>query len=84
MRHIIRGKRWTQVSKRLNGYLGWCKYDTNTIEICKGQTGERLLDTLIHEFLHAAFRDLDEESVTEAATDLARYLTKNGLSFKEE
>jgi hypothetical protein len=84
MRHIIRGQRWTQVSKRLKGYLGWCKFDTKTIEIAKGQSGERLLDTLCHEYLHAAFRDLDEESVTESATDLARYLIKNGLGFKDE
>lgn len=84
MRHIIRGKRWTQTFKRLKEHWGWCKYDTNTIEIAKGQTGTRLLDTLIHEFLHAAFPDFDESTVTEVATDMAKYLERNGLRFGDE
>lgn len=49
------------------------------IRICATLTGEELLDTLIHEFLHAsAFQILDEEYVAKTATDMARELTRLG------
>jgi len=84
MRHIIRGIEWTQVSKRLKGHWGWCKPATLTIEIAKGQTGIRLLETLIHETLHAAYTDLSEDAVTETARDMALLLWKNGVRFADE
>ena len=46
-----------------------------TIRICATLQGEELLDTLIHECLHAsAFQILDEEYVLATATDIAREL----------
>lgn len=84
MRHTIRGQKWTQTSKRLKGYWGWCKISERVIEIGKGQTGSRLLETLIHEWLHAQFPMLDEDTVDEAGKDGLRFLEKNGVGFVEE
>lgn len=36
------------------------------------------LDVLIHESLHACFWDMDEEAITESATDIANFLWKLG------
>lgn len=84
MRHIIRGKRWTQRWRRLKNHWGWCVYDGKEIQVAVNQDGSRLLETLIHEFLHAAFDIIDEAIVTEVAKDMTRYLERNGLSFREE
>ena len=40
-----------------------------------------VLDTIIHELLHAALPDLCEESVLETATDIAKVLTRLGVSL---
>jgi hypothetical protein len=49
------------------------------IQIVRDQSELMLLDTLIHEILHAAFWDMDEAAVAETATDMARIL--NALGF---
>jgi len=41
-------------------------------------TGERELEVLIHEMLHACHWDLDEEAITETSEDLARVLFRLG------
>lgn len=43
-----------------------------------GLKGERRLDVLIHEILHACFWDVREEGIEEAASDIARVLWKVG------
>jgi hypothetical protein len=43
-------------------------------------SGEKMLETLIHEMLHAAFPDIAEESVEESAKDLASVLWDLGYS----
>ena len=48
------------------------------ILIALNQTPQDLLDTIIHECLHACVPDLAEESVTESATDIARVLFRMG------
>jgi len=48
------------------------------IRIAHGQTGRELLDTHIHEGLHACSWDLAEDFVTQAAKDIARYLHRLG------
>ena len=80
---MIRGQRF-HVRKRasvlvLNGIEmdGTCDpADRNPrfILIKEGLTKERELDVFIHEMLHAAFWDLDETAVADAATDIARAL----------
>ena len=49
-----------------------------TIQVVERLDPERELDVFIHEMLHACFWDLDENSVSEAATDIARVLRSIG------
>ena len=48
------------------------------ILVALNQTPQDLLDTVIHECLHACVPDLAEEAVTESATDIARVLYRMG------
>jgi|TARA_Y100001963_G_C6680486_1_gene399614 hypothetical protein len=41
-----------------------------------------VLDTLIHELLHASFPDLCEEAVLETATDIAKILYRLGVTLE--
>lgn len=52
-----------------------------TIRLIRGQTPEGLLDSVIHEMLHACLWDLDESAVLEIASDIAKALTKIGYSI---
>lgn len=53
------------------------------IRVNKKLSGEPLLDTLLHEMLHAADWQKDEEWVEETAADIARVLTKLGYRKME-
>ena len=53
-----------------------------SIRVLSGLRGEKRLDTIIHEFLHAADWTKDEEWVAASAHDLARILTR--LGYKED
>ena len=48
------------------------------IRIARNQTPVDLLDTLIHECLHAAIPDLSEDAVNDSATDIAKVLHRLG------
>jgi hypothetical protein len=50
-----------------------------TIGIKDGLSELDELDTTIHEALHAAYPDLSEDAIDEAATDLARLLLARGF-----
>ena len=80
MRVVIRGWKWIIRSsrRRLKNMWGWCDSDKRTIVLCRTLKGRRHLDTVIHELLHAAFYDLDEEAVRESATDIANVLWRMG------
>ena len=83
---IIRGRRWQLVferSPRCAGSLcdGFCEppgYKGKRIVIKANMPPRRELDTIIHELLHAACWDLDEECISETATDIARVLDSLG------
>jgi len=83
MRVEIRGKRW---SLEVVDYLqdGSCGSidppDTpkKRILIASNQTPIDQLDTVLHECLHAAFPDLDEEAITESSTDITKVLFQLG------
>jgi hypothetical protein len=45
--------------------------------------GVQLLEVIIHELLHAALWDIDEEAISEAARDIARILWKLGFRFDD-
>jgi hypothetical protein len=83
MRVQVRGKRYKLAFKSLKNknYLGLCDspYEPNKqIVIDKELSGVLLLDTLVHELLHASCWDLSEESVESAASDIAAVLWRLG------
>ena len=78
MRLCVRGKSWTLEWAELDGADGETHYPGREILIDDRITGHRLLDTLIHEGLHAALPHLMEHDVTRAATDIARVLWRLG------
>lgn len=55
-----------------------------TIRYFCGLKGERRLDVVIHEMLHACFWDISEESIGESATDIARALWRFGWHMIDE
>lgn len=83
MRVEIRGKRWRleAVEYLQDGSCGSID-PSNTpqkkILIASNQNPLDILDTVLHECLHAAFPDLDEEAITESSTDIAKILYKLG------
>lgn len=54
------------------------------IRVLQSLRGEVLLDTLIHEAMHAINWQTDEDIVHEAATDLARLLYRVGFRMEGE
>ena len=84
MRIIIRKQTWSIVSEVQEDELGFCDREGErgqpmTIGIKDGLSELEELDTTIHEGLHAAYPDLSEEAIDEAATDLARLLLARGF-----
>jgi len=88
-RCVVGGKHWNYVEKPIyektaEGHVICGRCDppdkpNKTITINSRLRGEELLDTIIHEVLHAASWDvLDEGFVEQTATDLARILWKLG------
>lgn len=81
-RHKIRGVSYTvEEGHRLKGVWGdsdqpWAVKPR--IRIVKGVRGLSELEVLLHEGLHAAYPDLDEEAVKESGRDLAAMLYKLG------
>ena len=49
------------------------------IRVALQQTSVDVIDTLIHELLHAALPDISEEAIAETATDIARVLHRLGV-----
>jgi hypothetical protein len=87
MRVELRGKRWSLlVIERLpDGSHGEIDpYDSprKQIRIASNQTALDALDTVLHECLHACFPDIDEDAITESATDIAKVLHRMGCRLK--
>jgi hypothetical protein len=76
MRHKIRGKMWNvRRVPNLGNARGSCDPPTKPnkeIKILSSLRGQEFLEVLLHEILHAALWDLDEEAVSETAEDAAR------------
>lgn len=70
----IDGRAWRIVFARIRDF-GDCQYGacrrTRRIRISPDQSDEDLLDTLVHEILHAQDWALSEEAVTQRATEIA-------------
>jgi hypothetical protein len=74
---IIRGVEYTIFTKRMKAFFGLCDHPSSAVReiwIKSNQTGKVMLDTLIHELIHASFPDLKEEAVLETASDIATVL----------
>jgi hypothetical protein len=85
MKLKIRGKVWEFVRVPMKETDGLCDAPTvpgKKIKVDSRLHGERELEVIIHEVLHAAHWDLSEEAVDEAARDLARALWRIG--YKHE
>lgn len=78
----INGKRYrlrfVRYRKRLHGECDPPHAPAKEIWIDERLHGEKRLEILIHEMLHAAFWWLSEESVDRVGKDLARALTRLG------
>ena len=77
----IMGKRWKLRFARLKNDHGSCDPPDEAakeIVIDEAASGCNLLETLIHEMLHAANWHLDEEFVTRCAADMGKVLWKLG------
>lgn len=84
MRAKIRGKYWKILRDRLPPDKdGLCVRDKRLITVRPSLRGERELDVLIHEMLHACMWDLDEEAVTEMASDIAHVLWRIGYRIEK-
>jgi hypothetical protein len=70
-----------------NPIFGDCSDPNNpnrTIRYYCGLKGERRLDVLIHEMLHACFWDVSEEGIEQSASDVARSLWRLGWHMDDE
>lgn len=81
----IGDQRWKiSRSRRLRQDDGQCDYAAREIRICSTLSGLDLMDTLIHEVLHARWPDLSEDAVEELATTLAGILDAEGFRHAED
>jgi hypothetical protein len=74
---VIRGVDYTILTKRMKKFDGLCDHPTTPgreIWIHSSLSGQEMLDTLIHELIHASYPDLKEDAVSETATDIATVL----------
>ena len=82
MRVKVLGKYWNLCFKRMPNHYGRCDRPDSVdreIAICAATRGPELLDTVIHEVLHAAGFHIDEEFVAEFATDLTKILRRKAI-----
>ena len=89
MKVTIRGHTWRLVfverlASGAAGEMDPVGTPRKEIRVAMQQSSIDILDTLLHELLHAAFPDLSEESVTDGATDIARVLQRLGVRVEEE
>ena len=83
MRVRILGKYWNlRCVPNLGKNHGICQHPEKTakeIHIQSGLRGAQLMETVIHEVLHAANWHLDEEFVTDFAHDVTKILKRKAL-----
>jgi len=83
MRCRLRGKWWTIARRRMRGRkVGECDSPANSapryIYLKPSLKDKELLETLLHEMLHACLWDLDEDAVIEVSADIASSLWSDG------
>ena len=87
MRVRIRGKHWTLVYTNALPNDADAHYEAPTtpnkqIRIRPNLSEARRLEMVLHECLHAAFWDLEEEAIESSAEDIARVLWR--LGYRQE
>ena len=82
MRVVLGGKRWTL---RVNGNMhDYGRMDDpgraagRIIRLASWQSEEELLDTVLHELIHCCRPELEEQTVTEMAREMARVAWRLG------
>ena len=83
----LNGKRYKLRYVSGVSYLGECDPPSlagKEIRINADVTGEKLLDSYLHEFLHALYWHIDEDHIAKPAEDLARALWRLGYRMKED
>lgn len=79
MRFRIRGKYYTlRYGRPMPKSDAHCDYTSREIVVSPRVQGEHKMDCLIHELLHAAFPDLNEDAINTTASDVARLLWRLG------
>lgn len=81
----IAGQRWkVEWDARLRGAYGICDYAKRTIQLAAGMDTADLVDTILHEFIHARWPDLDETAVSDMAETCSRFLDASGLLRQDD
>lgn len=77
----ISGQRWKiRWDAPLRGEVyGMCDYASRTIQLRLGQNVSDLVDTIIHEIVHARWPDLDESAVIDISQTISGFLDASGL-----
>lgn len=72
-------QRWKILRKRLRSDDGQCDYSQRMIRIDNRLHGVDLLDTLLHELVHARWPDLSEDAVAEFSETVSGVLDAEGF-----
>ena len=76
----IGDKRWkVEWECRLRDADGLCDYATRTIKLRRGMNVSDLVDTILHEMIHARWPDLHEDAVADFAETVSGFLDASGL-----
>ena len=77
---------WTFVREKVDNMLGYCdspKEKNKKIVVDSRLKDKKELEIILHEMMHAAQWDLDEEVVAHVSEDFARVLWKLGYRKEE-
>ena len=88
MRVRVRGHDWDLIFEERLASGAWGEMDTvgtprKEIRIALQQSSLDVIDTLLHELLHAAYPDLDEDAVADGATDIAKVFYRLGVRVED-
>ena len=89
MRITLRGRRYRleEVARLPGDRFGDCTSPLlphRLIRVRRSLKGQRRLEVILHEALHACLWDLDEEAIEETAHDLARLLWRLGYGVHKD
>lgn len=75
----VRGQRWRmRFVPNLGDKAGECDYGSRILRIAQGQPEAEELDTVVHEILHAAYPDIEEDAIGETGEAIAKALWRLG------